>query len=353
VIKNNFILKINTKNIINNYNYFKKIQKNILVAPTIKANAYGLGDKKLYNLFLNNNCKHFFVATLEEGINLNNKDSEIKIYVLNGIQNYDLNLFKKNKLIPIVNTIGEFKKIKNSQLMFGLHVDTGINRLGINYNNIPIEIYRNKRIRLIISHLSSADEKRNSYNEIQRNNFLQVKENFKNNSKLKFSLSNSNGAVLSKSYLFNMIRPGIGLYGGNNRNIILKKSLKPVIELKGKIIQIKNINKNEFIGYNQTYKAKSKIRVAIIGVGYADGIPRKLSNKGYAYYKNNKFKIVGRISMDTFTINITNSKNFLKAGMYIEIINKKNDIEDFAIKCETISNEILTSIGSRVKRLYK
>ena len=351
MIKDNFILKINTKNFIKNFNFFKKINKNLIIAPIIKANAYGLGDKILYNLLINNNCKHFFVATLEEGIKLKNTNSKIKIYVLNGIQNYDLNLFKNNNLTPIINTIDEYNRIKKSRLIFGIQIDTGINRLGINYRDIPLKVYKNKRINIVLSHLSCADEKNNSHNELQRERFLKLKNKFVIGN-IKFSLSNSNGAILSDKYVFDMIRPGIALYGGNNKNKLLKQSLKPVIELFGKIIQIKYINKGESIGYNQTYKTKHKIKVAIIGVGYEDGIPRKLSNKGYAYYKENKFSIIGRISMDSFTINITNSKHNLKVGMYIEIINKKNDIEDFANKCGTISNEILTSIGQRAKKLY-
>ena len=148
-----------------------------------------------------------------------------------------------------------------------------------------------------------------------------------------------------------MIRPGIGLYGGNN-NTSLKKYLKPVVTLSGKIIQIKNINKNEFVGYNQTYKTKKNIKIAIIGIGYADGIPRILSNKGIVYYKKNKFRIIGRISMDSFTIDISNSKHNLRVGMFVDLINHKYGIDHFANQYNTISNEVITSIGSRVKKIY-
>ncbi len=351
MIKDNFIIKISTKNLIRNYNFFKKRNKNIIVAPTIKANAYGLGDTNILKLLKNNKCKHFFVATVEEGLNLKNKNNKVKIYILNGIQNYNLTIFRNNNLIPIINTIDELKRINKSKLAYGLHLDTGINRLGIHYEEIPKNIYQNNNVDIIMSHLSSADDRKNKYNEIQRKRFLKIKNRFKNKN-ISFSLANSNGSILSKKYLFDIIRPGIGIYGGNNRNKNLKKLLKPVIEVYGKIIQIKNINKNEFIGYNQTFKTNKKIKVAIIGVGYADGIPRKLSNSGMVYYKENKFKIIGRISMDSFTIDITNSKNNLKVGNYIEIINKVNDIEDFASKCKTISNEVLTSLGRRAKKIY-
>jgi len=352
VIKDSFILKINTNNLLQNYSFFKQNDKSLIVAPTIKANGYGLGDKKLFKLFKKNKVKHFFVATLKEGINLDNKDKSIKIYVLNGIQNYDVKIFIKNNLIPIINSVSELKIINKYKSKFGLHIDTGINRLGIDYKNVPNNVYKNKNIQIVLSHLASADDNKNNYNEIQKLRFERIREKFQNKNII-FSLSNSNGVALSKNYLFDMIRPGIGLYGGNHKSKYLKKNLKNVIDVKGKIIQIKELNKSEFIGYNQTYLTKRKTKIAIIGVGYADGIPRLLSNYGKVYYKENIFNIIGRISMDSFTIDITKSKHNLKEGMFIDIINKKYDIEKFATQCKTISNEFLTSIGPRVKRIYE
>ena len=123
--------------------------------------------------------------------------------------------------------------------------------------------------------------------------------------------------------------------------------------LKAKILQIKDISKNEFIGYNQTYKTNKIITVAILGIGYADGLPRKLSNKGKAYLGKNVFKILGRISMDTITIDITKNRSRFKIGNYVDVINYTHGIDEFAKQCDTISNEILTNISSRVKRIYK
>ncbi len=351
MIKNSTILRINTKNIIYNYNFFKKINNNSIVAPTIKANGYGIGDEFIFKLLVKHKCKHFFVATLEEGIKLNKINSKVYIYILNGIQNYNLKQFNRN-LIPIINSVNEFEKINKTNNSFGVHIDTGINRLGINYNNIPNNIFNSKKINIVISHLASADEYDNIYNYTQKRRFDKNVKKFKKKDII-FSLSNSNGSILSNSYSYDMIRPGIGIYGGNNNNKRLKRSLKSVLTLSGKIIQIKIVNKNEYIGYNQTYRTKKNIKVAVIGTGYADGIPRKLSNKGVVYYKNNKFNIVGRISMDSFTIDISKSKHILKIGMYVDLINHKYDVENYAKQCETISNEVITSIGSRVIRLYE
>ena len=140
------ILNINTKNLIYNYNFFKKLKKNLIVAPTIKANAYGLGDKKVFNLLLKNSCKHFFVATLDEGLKLKNKDKLINIFILNGLQDYNLKRFFNSNLIPVINSIEEYIRIKNSGLKFAIHVDTGINRLGIPIEKTKEIDFKNKNI---------------------------------------------------------------------------------------------------------------------------------------------------------------------------------------------------------------
>ncbi len=344
------ILNINTKNLICNYKFFKELKTNLIVAPTIKANAYGLGANKIYNLLLNHGCKHFFVATLSEGLKLKNKNNLIKIFVLNGLQNYKLNQFKKANLIPVINSIEEYERIKKANLEYAIHFDTGINRLGISLDEIKMIDFKNDNIKLIISHLSSSDEYKTKYNVKQKklfNTFVNKKPKG-----IIFSLANSHGSILDKTYLYNMIRPGIGIYGCYE-NKKLEKKIKNVINFKGKIIQIKDIQRNKYIGYNRTFKTKTNTKVAIIGLGYEDGIPRLLSNKGFVYFGEDRFKIIGRISMDSFTIDISKSSHDLKVGMYVDIINEEHKIDKFAKKCGTISYEVLTSIGNRVYRKYE
>ena len=350
MINESGILNINTKNLIYNYNFFKKLKKNLIVAPTIKANAYGLGDKRIYNLLLNQGCKHFFVATLSEGLKLNNKNKLIKIYVLNGLQNYKLHKFTNANLIPVVNTIDEYNRIKNTKIDYAIHIDTGMNRLGISFKDVKMLDLRNNNIKLIISHLSSSDEYKIKYN-IKQKKLFSTFANQKNKSVI-FSLANAHGSIINKTYLYDMIRPGIGIYGCYE-NKQLEKKIKNVINFKGKIIQIKDLQKNQYIGYNRTFKTKTKTKVAIIGLGYEDGIPRLLSNKGFVYFKKDRFKIIGRISMDSFTIDISKCSHDLKVGMYVDIINDEHKVDKFAKKCKTISYEVLTSIGNRVYRNYE
>ncbi len=285
-----------------------------------------------------------------EGLKLKNKNKLINIFVLNGLQDYNLKRFFNSNLIPVINSVEEYEKVEKSKLKFAIHLDTGINRLGIPIEKTKEIDFKNKNIQLILSHLSSADEYKNNYNLKQKKIFNKLKNKFSN--KVIFSLANSHGAILNKSYLYDMIRPGIGIYGGFE-NKKLGKRVKNVIILKGKIIQIKNIQKNQYVGYNRTYKTKTKIKVAIIGLGYEDGIPRSLSNNGYVYFKKNKFKIIGRISMDSFTVDISKSSHDLNIGMYLDIINDEHKIDKFAKLCKTIPNEVLTSIGNRVYRKYE
>ena len=129
-------------------------------------------------------------------------------------------------------------------------------------------------------------------------------------------------------------------------------SINSVIVLKAKILQIKTLKKNSYVGYNQTYKTKKETTIAILGIGYGDGFPRVLSNKGNVYYKNQSFNIIGRVSMDSITVDISKSKVEIEIGNYMEIINEENDIEKFAKKSGTIGREVLTSISKRVKRIY-
>ena len=347
------ILEVNLKNLRFNYNYLKYLNKGKYTGAVIKADAYGLGSIKIIKNLYKIGCKHFFVATIDEALKIRKSFKKGNLYVLNGVEKKFINQHLiKNNIIPIINSISDLIKIKSikKKIKIGIHIDTGINRLGIPIKDLKKYKFNDKlSINLIMSHLASANEKNNNFNKKQELLFNKIANKyFKLNLK---SLSNSAGIKLGNNFHYDIVRPGISLYGGHN-NSSLKKKIKPVIKLKAKVLQIKHINKNEYVGYNQTFKAKKNMIIAIIGIGYADGIFRKLSNIGNVYYKKYKFKIIGRISMDSITINISNNSKLIKVGDFLEIINYENDIEKIAKICDTISNEILTSISNRVKRIY-
>ena len=355
--KHNAIIEIKKKSLINNYNKISKFAKNSIVGATIKADAYGIGALEAFKIFYKIGCRHFFVASLNEAIAIREKYKKGNLYVLNGLENNDFDIYNREKIIPILVSRDELNKFKKSKFYkkkdfkLGIHIDTGINRLGINIRDLDIKISKKLDIYILISHFASADELSNPYNNKQYNKFKLLKNKFK---KIQYlSLANSAGIISNKKFHYDIIRPGISLYGGyENKKLKEMMPLKNIIKLKAKILQIKNINKNEYIGYNQTYKTTKKIQVAILGIGYGDGIPRNLSNKGFVFFKKNKFRIIGRISMDTLTIDISNTKNKIEVGKYMELINNEFDLEHFAKKANIISREILTSITQRVKRIY-
>jgi len=349
----NSILEVTTKNLQYNYKKLSRLANKSICAATIKSDAYGIGVLNVFDALYKVNCRHFFVATTQEAIELRKERSAGNIYVLNGLESNNISVFSKYKIIPILNDIDEYnyvskniKKYKN--LKFGLHVDTGINRLGINFKEFLGLKFKNN-IHILISHLASSDESKNYYNTIQNTKFRKAID-LQLNAKIK-SLSNSFALILGKNFHFDLVRPGISLYGGH-QNTKMKKIIKPVITLKAKILQIKEIGKNEYIGYNQTYKTAKKIKVAVIGIGYGDGVSRLLSSKGKVFYKKNSYKILGRVSMDTITIDITKNNHHLRVGKYIEILNHTFGIDSLAQQCNTIPHEILTSITKRVKRVY-
>jgi len=356
MISPNAILEIYKKNLIHNYQLFLKIADKSICAATIKANAYGLGDIEIFKILYKEGCNHFFLASTEEGIKIRKINKKANLYILNGLEGNNLNTFHKNNLIPILISKDEINILIKSiyfktNFKFGIHVETGLNRLGVNFEDLKDKLIKKLNLEILISHLASSDELRNKYNHVQNLNFIKTFKLFKS---IKYkSLSSSYGTMNNKNLHYHMIRPGITLYGGcDNINLRNKFKIKTVVILKGKILQIKKINKNEYIGYNQTFKTKKTIKVAIIGIGYADGISRLLSNKGQLFYKKDSYNIIGRVSMDSITVDITKSKYVIKCGQYMDIINEKNNIGKIAKKIKTNSNEILTSISKRVKREY-
>ena len=167
MIKDNCILKINKKNIIHNYIYFKNLKKNITVAPTIKADAYGVGVIKVFETLYKNKCRHFFVATTEEALEIRKKKSLANVYVLNGLEGNELSTFNTHNIIPIINDRDEYKLVnqnikKYKKLKFGVHIDTGLNRLGIDVNDFLKLTSDQNKIHILLSHLSSADEGKNN-----------------------------------------------------------------------------------------------------------------------------------------------------------------------------------------------
>ena len=351
-------LIINLRNVKNNLNIIKKLTKKTICA-TVKANAYGLGDVEIVKFLVKNNCKDFWVANVSEALKINKTISNINIYVANGLNKNEEQIFYKNRFIPILNTYEQFKKWTNYLInkklpnKLVIQVDTGMCRSGMQHEDI-LKIYNKKStIRkfkevIIITHLASADEKTSQYNIVQKKRFLKIQSMF-NVPNCKFSLAASGGIFLGKDYHFDMVRPGIALYGGK---LFFNKQLRNVVSLVSPIIQINHLKKGETAGYNQSYKAKRNIVTATIPLGYADGVKIKISNIGYVFYKNIRLPMIGRISMDLMIIDITKVKNKIKIGDHLEVFGKNLNLDGFARVSETSPYDIITSVSERCERVY-
>jgi len=350
-------VSINLKSIKNNYLFLKKFCKPAEVSATVKASSYGLGgENKIVEALVKLHCKKFFVANITEALKIREKFKLIDIFVLNGLGTNEEKIFFKNNLIPVLNTYLQFKKWtyylkKNYHKKIMIHIDTGMNRLGFQKIDI-VQLKKNKnKLNLFqdvtfMSHLACADEKVNEFNDEQKCKFDQFKIEFPN---CKYSLAASGGIFLGKEYHYDMVRPGISLYGGKRT---FHKNIKHAVSLKVPITQINQIKKGESIGYSRTFYTKKTTTTATIPIGYADGLNIRLSNKGFFLFKGKKLPIIGRVSMDLIILDITKFKNKIKVGDMVDIYNSSYTIDDFAKQTGTIPYRIITCMSQRYDKKY-
>jgi len=340
-------LEINLSNIKKNWMYLDTLStKDTETGAVLKADAYSLGVREIAPALWEAGARSFFVATTEEALELNNYlPQNKKIYILNGYNTKYRKAIDSYSFIPVLNTSSQL----NSFIDFHptnktcLQIDIGMKRLGFQDNELKKyeKIISKLNLDLLIGHLSCADEKENSANGSELLYF-----NSKTNKLMKFnrSIAASHGIFLGQSYHFNVTRPGIALFGG-----VREKELLDVVNIKLPVLQSHYLKPYDGVGYGLTYKTKSKKRVATLFGGYADGIIRNLSQKGYLYHNSIPCPILGRISMDLVTVDISHLKTIPK---FLNLLGSSQSINDLADKAGTISHEILTSLGSRFLRTY-
>tara|TARA_Y200000002_G_scaffold380144_1_gene390969 strand:- start:15 stop:1115 length:1101 start_codon:yes stop_codon:yes gene_type:complete len=355
-------LDINLKSISRNYiKIKKKVHKDCIVAATVKANAYGLGVNKVLPTLVRSKCKHFFVASTDEGMEIRKINKKVEVFILNGLVLDNLGIINKYKLIPVINDLKQLRKVEsyqskfNKKIKIAIHFDTGMSRLGLDKNETAnliknqSKLIKKSDLVLIMSHLACADNSKNKKNEIQLKKFNKIRTHFPN---CLHSISNSGGVLLGRKYNLDMVRPGISLYGGKCQ-IIEKKHYDNVVSLKSKLIQIREINKGDTVGYGATFKAKKKMKIGTFSIGYADGFSRLFSNNYKIYLNNKQINLIGRVSMDLLTVDLTNFTNIKHiANSEFEFIGDKNSINVICERINTIPYEILTNLGKRYQRRY-
>jgi alanine racemase len=343
-------IDINLDAIAQNWRYFNKIAPEAVVSGVIKADAYGLGVDKVAHRLQNIGCNNYFVATLKEAIEARQAISaSSQLFVLGGFFDSEIDIFSEFDLIPVINSVEQLEFVKGSNLKLALHIDTGMNRLGLRPEqavDMAKEI-NNLNLALVMSHLVSSSERDATLNKKQLEVFTQASSYFN----VPKSLSASGGTLLGKEYHFDIVRPGIGLYGGapiDNE----ETPLEPVVTLYAPILQVRGVKAGESVGYSAAYVAKQDMKIATIGLGYADGFLRSAGNKGIAYVDGKICPILGKVSMDMIAIDISDCDTDIKCGNFVELLGKNVKLDEQAKNMGTISYEILTRLGNRFKRNY-
>jgi alanine racemase len=354
------ILEINLSHLAENYRLFQdKVGPDCAVAGVVKADAYGLGLKPVVEKLDSLNCPQYFVATLDEAVQLRQLNGQSPVAVLGGLFHGAEEDYIAQKITPVLNSPDdisrwqELAKEKAETLSAFLHIDTGMNRLGLSHDETQKIIddpalLDGIDVKIIMSHFACADEKDHPLTAQQHALFSDVISAFPQSS---HSLANSPGLFRSETYHYDLVRPGIGLYGGNPTPET-DNPMKPTVSLKSRILQIRHCKKGETIGYGASHKFDRDTMTATIGLGYADGFLRTADRQKTFYYNDVPCPVIGRVSMDLVTIDLSGVKENPTSGEMIEIIGPNQTIDDLAADLGTIPYEILTSLGQRYHREY-
>lgn len=354
-------LTINLEAIADNYRCCRDLAGGVECAAMVKADAYGMGIAQVAPaLFEKAGCKIFFVANLAEAINLRAYTANAIIYVLNGIFKGHLDYFIRHNIRPVLNDLDQVRLwaeiSSDNRPSCAIHFDTGINRLGLSPTETQLfitdsNLRKKLNISLIMSHLACSDDPANPLNARQLADFKAITRHFP---AVPASLANSGGILLGPDYHFDLVRPGLLLFGGNpcprNMGGDMPENIKAVFQITGKILQIRALNAGQSVGYGATWTAERPCHIATINIGYADGYLQMFGDCGWAYAHDTKLAIVGRVSMDMIAVDVTDIE--IETGNDVELLGEHITLE-MASEVSTLSQyEILTGVRERYQRIY-
>jgi alanine racemase len=356
------ILTIDLAALQSNFRFLaEKVSSRALCAAAIKGEAYGLGMEAVAMALKKAGCRHYFVSRPTEGQELRTILREGLIYVLDGFYPEQAEFYLRNRLMPVLASLEEAKewaRVSNGNRCV-IHVDTGINRLGFSYSEFAElcadrDLQKKCNILTLMSHLACSDEPEHPLNEKQRDLFSAYRKMLPD---ALGSLANSSGIFLGADYAHDLVRAGVALYGGNPLPG-KPNPMKTVVTLQLKVMQTRFVKQGDTIGYSATWAAPRDSRIAILGAGYRDGIPRKLSSSvsngpAQVFIAGRRVPIVGRVSMDMMAIDVTDiPEHETPRGTLAEIFGPNISVDEAAGFAGTISYELLTHLGNRYARHY-
>ena len=353
-------LHINLQALINNWQALHaKSGDTTETAAVVKADGYGLGAAAAAQALYNKGVKTFFVAAAEEGEAVRRVCRDATIYVFSGYMSDDAEAYRDSLLVPLLNSPAQRQQWQTDMgsRAFGVQLDSGMNRLGFEPDEFSQIANDAEQSKLLISHLACADEPDHPMNQQQLQVFHQMTDEVVRNAQVPRSLAATGGVLLGPDYHFDMVRPGVGLYGG-----LPFADAQPVIRLSLPVIQTRLVKKGETVGYGGTWCADKDTRVATLAAGYADGIIRALGNSAgnqnkdvsdaapvSLYSDGVACPMLGRVSMDMLTVDVTALEGDPDA---LDLINEFQSIDDVATIAGTIGYEILTACGNRYRRIF-
>lgn len=359
------ILTIDLDAIVANWRKLEKTAVPAECAGVIKADAYGCGTDPVARALAAAGCKTFFVATLDEARAARAAAPSADLYVLDGFFQNSGDAFAEINCRPVIGDLNELAEwdvfCRRTGWAGGaaVHIDTGMNRLGLTINEaqgiIPRINAGDHGITLVMSHLACAETLNHPLNAKQMMTFREIASLF---SGVPASLSNSSGIYLGPQFQFDLMRPGAALYGVNPTPEA-DNPMQPVVELKARIVQTRTIDKGESVGYGATWTARRPTRLAIVSAGYADGYFRAGGGvdgvrSAEVIVAGKRCPVAGRISMDLMAIDITDlPNNAARRGHLVTLIGEGITVDELAHHFGTIGYEVLTSLGCRYKRIYK
>ena len=359
------ILTIDLDTIVANWRKLESQGVPAECSAVVKANAYGCGAEPVVRALAAAGCKTFFVATVDEARAARAATKSAAIYVLSGCFQNCGEVFAELNCQPVIGDLNELAEwdvfCRRSGWSGGaaIHIDTGMNRLGLTIQDahgiLPRIHAGDHGITLVMSHLACAENPQHPLNARQLANFREMAQQFAG---VPASLANSSGCFLGSQFQFDLLRPGAALYGVNPTPDA-DNPMRPVVDLKTRIIQVREVERGDTVGYGATWTARRPTRLAIVSTGYADGYFRTAGStdgtrSADVIVAGKRCPIAGRISMDLIAIDITDlPEKAARRGHMVTLLGDGITVDELGHHFGTIGYEVLTSLGHRYARVYK
>jgi len=324
------------------------------VAAVVKADAYGLGASRVGPALYQAGCRHFFVALLHEAIAIRPMLPDAMVAVLGGLIPGSELAYRAHDVTPVLGSLSEidaWSRAGGGQRAI-LHLDTGMHRLGMTpaewatLRSFPARL-AGLRIAFVMSHLVSSEVADDALNARQRDDFARALADLPG---MAGSFANSSGVFLGAPWHTDLARPGAALYG-INPTPGQPNPMRRAVGLRARVLAVRDVPVGQGVGYNATWIAARPSRIATVGIGYADGLHRALSNRGRAFFDGTPLPLVGRVSMDLTTFDATDHPGVVP-GTWLEILGPHQSPDDLAALAGTNGYEVLTSLGHRFARVY-